>query len=768
MSTLSLELVADSRQLVQTLQGAQRQVETFMDAAKSAGEELGGGVNRALEAFEGLAKGGAASAGIMAGAMAGLAVAAGAMALGAATNAEQLEQLSAKLGIGTDALQSYQVLLNRVHLSGDDLTRVFKTLSVNLEQARTVGGTAADRFRQLGIDIRTVTSSEDLLRKLADSTSQFANGSEKAAAMAHLMGKTALNFIPAFEGGAAAIDAAAKASESLGATMSTTQVGILVALDHSVSDLTLSWGRFKDQLGAFVAPAVMLVTQALTYLVAKAADLLQVLDTFFNRLEGVASKGDVKDTRAAPPPLVDTARISAHAQTLADAQLKAAEGVAKGEMALNAARTANYLATLTQIKTLSIGTELEIARQHEAAERDMAAQTVAGVVKQMEVYQKFIQTKSALFTSDQKGVEERKKFEIESNAKLIELVNQLQVANVKASTTAVQSATLVAAAVRGQEVQALQDEIDKYKALDAVQQEFYHAESLSIGAADAMRRVRFALLDAEAAKERMVVTQTIADETRRANELMNIDERVDASRRKTMREFPTFFGRQMQDLAKSNAFSMAQIVGSWTNGLATILVKGGDFKAIWQQTQIAVVQSGLNTAVQFVAQQALAATATQGIWAAATTAIQGMFISVGVAVRAFFVETLWPMLVSFGETIVEVLIAVADAIGLTGWGIPIAIGIIAAVAVLAAVLSGGLKFADGGIVTGPTRAIIGEGGSSEAVIPLNSRGAAFMQQALGVGGGGNQTIVLQLDGREIARRTMQHMPGLFYIKTGMA
>lgn len=65
--------------------------------------------------------------------------------------------------------------------------------------------------------------------------------------------------------------------------------------------------------------------------------------------------------------------------------------------------------------------------------------------------------------------------------------------------------------------------------------------------------------------------------------------------------------------------------------------------------------------------------------------------------------------------------------------------------------------------------MIGEAGSSEAVIPLNARGAAFLQQALGVNaGGGNMTIIMQVDGREQARSVMKYMPGIFYVKTGMA
>ena len=160
-----------------------------------------------------------------------------------------------------------------------------------------------------------------------------------------------------------------------------------------------------------------------------------------------------------------------------------------------------------------------------------------------------------------------------------------------------------------------------------------------------------------------------------------------------------------------------------------------------------------------VAEQLALAASTTAIWAGATQAIGSMFIAVGTAVQAFFVETLWPMMVAVGTAIVSVLSAIAEAIAATGFGIPIAIGLAVAIGVLVAVLAGGLKLAHGGIATGPTNAIIGEGGSPEAVIPLNASGASFMRSALGVGGGAPIHTHVYLNGREIAMALSDQIPG---------
>ncbi len=65
-------------------------------------------------------------------------------------------------------------------------------------------------------------------------------------------------------------------------------------------------------------------------------------------------------------------------------------------------------------------------------------------------------------------------------------------------------------------------------------------------------------------------------------------------------------------------------------------------------------------------------------------------------------------------------------------------------------------FADGGIVTKPTLGLIGEAGEAEAVIPL-SRLENMMNK------GEQQTIIVELDGQQIANTTVRHMPGVLRV-----
>jgi hypothetical protein len=141
------------------------------------------------------------------------------------------------------------------------------------------------------------------------------------------------------------------------------------------------------------------------------------------------------------------------------------------------------------------------------------------------------------------------------------------------------------------------------------------------------------------------------------------------------------------------------------------------------------------------------------------TAIAGIFAAIGAGLAATIV----------GAVFAPGFAAAAGAVIVAG-----STALMAAQAALTAAgtasLAGfaGPGFASGGIGDfgkGTQATLHGQ----EAVIPLNSRGAAFMQEAMGSrAGSGNMTVVMQLDGREIARRTMEYMPGIVYMKTGMA
>lgn len=934
---LILELIADSNNLLKAMEQSQRSINNFVKGSEAAGQSLGGGINQALDSFMGLSKGGALAAGVFAGALVAAAAAASAMAIEAGRQAEELSQLSSVMGIGADRLQEYDVLLNRVGLGGQDLTIVMKSLSQKMEEAKTGTGAAADRFRQLGIDIAKVTGTDDLIRKIADSVSKFSNGTEKAAVMADLLGKSGLKFIPAFEGGAAAIDEAASASKRLGATLSVVQLDVLGKMDDSVDDLGLAWKRFSQQLGALFAPAVQMVTEALTSLLSWGSHVFQELGTasatlgirfsamgqvfaevasqvfsaqVFNgaawsqtlenikridaeaarlieKRRALASIGSEADSRSTAPALVDSAKVAAQAQAAADAQLRAFEMAARGEEQLNQARLQSFKSYLDTRKALGLSTELELAQAHEAAENRSADFTVASAQAQIRTYEQFVRNKMALFTADEKGMSEKHKFEIESNAKLKDLYTQLEITQLKTESARQQSATKTslviqketnAAFARMLEVEeqtnnlqfgpatisegmkaheaavenlirlmpelthqeaallalhnqqaghdAIVSATDAYqdrnrelelgleyaKADFQLQQAWYSRAPGLIGQADEARKKGFELLQAENDMRRQMIDETIFDEERKGAAIYALDQELQAKRIGLMNQFPTFWEQQLNAMVSSNAFSLSSITSNFNNATAQWMLGQGNFAQFWQQTQTTLLTSALQMTEQWLVQLALSqlrevammttheatktaiqvagdasrvtsnatanaameasniasATASTSIWGSAVDGISGFFGMIGSgfsAVAGSLVETV----IAAGTFIMTVLSAVAEALSATVFGIPFAGAIIVGIGLIAAALAmtdNLPSFKDGGIMTGPTIGQFAEAGSPEAAIPLNDRGAKFMQSAMGFGGSGTQVINVYQDGKLMTRTVVKNMPSVIHTKLG--
>ena len=178
---------------------------------------------------------------------------------------------------------------------------------------------------------------------------------------------------------------------------------------------------------------------------AQTLDSIKRIDAEAARLiekrRALAAIGSEADTRSTAPALIDSAKVAAQAQAAADAQLRAFEMAARGEEQLNQARLQSFKSYLDTRKSLGLATDLELAQAHEAAENRSADFTVASAQAQIRTYEQFVQTKMALFTADEKGLAEKHKFEIESNAKLKDLYTQLEITQIKTDTSRQQSAT---------------------------------------------------------------------------------------------------------------------------------------------------------------------------------------------------------------------------------------------------------------------------------------------------------------------------------------
>ncbi len=416
----------------------------------------------------------------------------GEIALAAGRQAEELTQASQITGMTTSTLQDYDVMLNRVGLSQNDLQIGLRTLSKKIEDARTGAGNAADRFRQMGIDLNKLSTTEEVLAAIAEKSSKMAGGMEKGAAMVDLLGRMGQRLIPAFEGGAQAIEEARKKSEDM-QKLSGIQIAKLNTMDDAVDDLNKSWERLGQQFGAFVAPSITMVADALQWLVSLGARLFKEMDTAADTLairfthlalavneaaavlfstdvfsgdawkkalsnidmidkeaakliakrRELANAPEAKDTRANPAALINSEKLLAAQRAAADAEIRITETTAKAIEARWKAWNDVIRADWDRAKQDFILNAVDIAEAAQAMSESVTEYTRTSAIAQIQAYNEWAKKRLAI---EQDGSKEKEALEGQVTQKLIEMWGQVVANDIAGDAERIRSAVAVAAA----------------------------------------------------------------------------------------------------------------------------------------------------------------------------------------------------------------------------------------------------------------------------------------------------------------------------------
>lgn len=814
---LVLELIADSNNLLKALEQSQKSLNSFIRASETAGQSLGGGVNRALDNFMGLAKGGAVAAGILAGGVLAAAGAATALVESAGRQAEVLEQTSQKTGIAVTTLQSWTVAMAQSGLGMDSLTRGVKTLSDQIVQSRNPNSQAAEKFAELGL---TATSVDGVLEQLADRFDMMPDGADKTRIAVELFGKAGQDLIPILNRGSAGFRESMEQSKALGAVLSTETVKALSTADDAFDTLGVATKAASNQLAGLMAPAVTAVTESLTKGIGVVAtffgalnegskggentiQFLKTLNPLIQKLGGPGFNVEAMEKQAKDMAAFGEATKQLHDEMIAklEAEGRVQEDMGKRILVDNLTK---WRAITAEMKAQEqLGRNVNAIAEADRKERNAA---FARELQQQEEVNN-LQFAPATLSDGMKAHEAA----VENLIRLMPELNHHEAAlQVLLNQQVAHDAIVSATAAYKDRNKELELGVEYARADFQQQQSWYQQAPGLIGQADLAREKGFDLLLAENDLRRQMIEETIFDEDRKNVAILALDVDLNAKRRQIIQQFPTFWEQQLQAIVASNAFSISSIMSSFNQATAMWIQGKGTFDDFIQQTQTTLIQSTLQATEQWLAQLALAqlrelglietqeaaktalkvtgdasrvasnatadaaivasnttaASASATIWGASFASVMGAIELLGTAVKAFFVETLWPMIVEFATSVVGVLEAIASALGLSALfgnvgGIFAAGVLLAAVAGITAAVAMG-AFASGGIVTGPTLGLMGEAGSPEAAIPLNDRGAAFMQKTMGLGGaGGNIHVEMRIDSKKIGEAILPALPGAY-------
>jgi hypothetical protein len=204
----------------------------------------------------------------------------------AGTAADQLRDMSIMTEMTVEELQGWEVVLGRAGGGLQDMIFMMRTLSQQMIEARDPTSKAAQAFKDLfGNEWQKVIAMRpaDVLREIAGAMHDSKDGFDKNTIAVELLGRMAMQLLPAFNRGKEGIDDAAQSSREFG-ELSDEQVRKLNIMKDSWEDLLIALDRVRNLMGAQIATDIQIMNEQLLKLLLTIKDLGSGPDSAFGAM----------------------------------------------------------------------------------------------------------------------------------------------------------------------------------------------------------------------------------------------------------------------------------------------------------------------------------------------------------------------------------------------------------------------------------------------------------------------------------------------------
>lgn len=205
-----------------------------------------------------------------------------------AEQADQLGDLSERLGISTDALQEWGFAAQMSGAEAEDM-------SMAIVRLQAAAGSGSDALVELGVNAKDAAgqfkSADVLLEDVADRFEKITSPAERTNKAMKLFGKSGAKLVPLLSRGKKGIAELRKEFKELGGGFSTEAIEAAGKYKDSIERLNVTWNTFKARVGGFVLPlAEKFIGYAIRAgkVVGGWVDKLQPLIEKSNILKGVA------------------------------------------------------------------------------------------------------------------------------------------------------------------------------------------------------------------------------------------------------------------------------------------------------------------------------------------------------------------------------------------------------------------------------------------------------------------------------------------------
>ncbi len=215
------------------------------DSAKSNVSALGDAADSVKNALTGMA------AGLTAGAFAS-------MIKGSIDAGVRLTELSARVGVGIEALSQYKYVAEANSISLDTLTGAFQKMQVSVSKSASGTGAAAEALDQLGLSTSALQklAPDQQFEAIAEALSQVGNKGDQARLAMALFGKAGTQLLPIMEEGRAGLLEMREEADRLGLTISEVARRQLSAFDDAMDRIGGRMEGVKNTIAISLLPAL--------------------------------------------------------------------------------------------------------------------------------------------------------------------------------------------------------------------------------------------------------------------------------------------------------------------------------------------------------------------------------------------------------------------------------------------------------------------------------------------------------------------------------
>lgn len=256
--------------IIPSMDGAQQSItESITGAAGSAGTAGG---KQAGSSFSSALMGGLKTAGVAVAGLATAAVATGTklfnLASGVAKTGDNIDKMSQKIGISTDAYQEWGYVFERCGANVNNLQTGMKTLSSVITDATNGSESAAQKLNAVGLSIEELNglSQEQQLAKVIEALQGMGEGAERTAAATDLLGRSATDMGAVLNMTAGETQDLINEAHEYGMVMSNEAVKNSAAFQDSLTRLQHTAGGLKNAMVGELLPGITQVMDGLSEL----------------------------------------------------------------------------------------------------------------------------------------------------------------------------------------------------------------------------------------------------------------------------------------------------------------------------------------------------------------------------------------------------------------------------------------------------------------------------------------------------------------------